>query len=324
MEIFNIFVDGGSGTTGLTISQSLSRLNYVDQLTISAEDHKNIDKRLEKIRQADLSILCLPDEAAEEIADRIPKDCRIIDTSTAHRTDPAWVYGMAELEPGQREKIRRSNRVANPGCHATGFILAVRPLIVNKIIPADYPLVATSITGYSGGGKAMINNYDGDAAQINRQLRSPAHYALGQNHKHLAEMMAMTGVTLAPSFQPIVADYYRGMYVTIPLQEKYMGKKLGLRELTDLYRSYYEGCAGRDNRAGDGSHSDQNLISVRLAAEDEKFIYSDKLAGSDKVEIIIYGNDQRPVIGVRFDNLGKGACGAAIQNMNIMLGFGEA
>ena len=305
MEIFNIFVDGGSGTTGLTISQSLSRLNYVNQLTTSAEDHKNIDKRLEKIREADLSILCLPDEAAEEIADRIPKDCRIIDTSTAHRTDPAWVYGMAELAPGQREKIRRSNRVANPGCHATGFILAVRPLIVNKIIPADYPLVATSITGYSGGGKAMINSYDDDAAQTNRKLKSPGHYALSQNHKHLAEMMAMTGVTLAPTFHPIVADYYRGMYVTIPLQQKYMGKKLSLRELTDLYRTYYAG---------------QSLISVRPAAEDEKYIYSDKLAGSDKVEIIIYGNDQRPVIGVRFDNLGKGACGAAIQNMNIMLG----
>ena len=299
--MYKVFIDGSSGTTGLRIREYLNKRDDIDILNISTDARKNIDERLNKISEANISFLCLPDDASKEIAALAPSDSAIIDTSTAHRTDSHWVYGMAELCKNQSQLIAGSKRVSNPGCHASGFILGIKPLTEASIIPVHCPLSATSITGYSGGGKKMINEFE----EISHPL-SPGQYGLSQNHKHLLEMMKMTGLTVAPTFLPIVSNYYNGMVVTMPLHQGFFNKSLTLHQLRSLFKEYYEGYP---------------LIKVRDELPNDGFIYSDTLSNTNIMEIFVYGNEERPIISTRFDNLGKGASGAAVQNMNIMLGI---
>lgn len=305
---YKIFIDGQDGTTGLKIRKRLQGREDLELLTIAEEERKNPVARLERMRQADISFLCLPDAASREIVEKAGPDLRVLDTSTAHRTDTNWVYGFPELSKIQRKKIREANRVAVPGCHATGFISLVKPLISLKLIDTDYPLACHSITGYSGGGKSMIARYE----EENRDgsLNSPRQYGLDQNHKHLAEMIAVTGIGYAPIFHPIVADYYSGMLVTISLHNRLMGKKLKPAALRQELAEYYH---------------DQPVIKVRQAGEKPAngFMAADMLSETDGLEIYVLGNEEQITLMAGYDNLGKGASGAAIQCMNIMLDLPE-
>lgn len=308
---YNVFIDGAEGTTGLKIHQYFQKRDDIQLIQIDADKRKDLDARLSCMKQADISFLCLPDAAAREIAAAAPADCRILDTSTAHRTAPDWVYGMPELYSTQREKIKASNRVAVPGCHATGVILLVAPLIRAGILPADYPVAATSLTGYSGGGKKMIAQYEAEgrtAAPGSRvgsadPLVSPRQYGITQTHKHLPEIMAMTGLAHTPGFMPVVADYYSGMEVLIPIQTP-SGKKAVLEAYQEAYK-------------------DQPLVTVVESMDDSGFIAANRLAGTNRLELTVAGNDDNILLTATYDNLGKGASGAAIQNMNIMLGLEE-
>lgn len=305
MRKFNVFIDGSSGTTGLKIRELLSPREEIDIINIHKDKRRHPKERRLCIEKADLSILCLPDKEAEAICTGLPKSCRIIDTSTAHRTNPDWVYGLPELREGQREKIASSNRVSNPGCHATGFILLTAPLTAEGVISSEYPLSAFSLTGYSGGGKKMIAEYEQPERDV--QLDSPGVYGLGQNHKHLREMTMYSGLTVTPSFMPVVCDYYSGMLVNIPLHRQLMELPLSTQALRELYLEYY-----------------RNSPAVRVCTEQpEGTLYSNTLSGESGLEILVHGNDDRPVVSARFDNLGKGAATAAVENMNLMLGIAE-
>lgn len=303
---YKVFIDGGHGTTGLKIHERLDQRDDIEILRIDEAHRKDLDARIEMTKQADISILCLPDAASQELAQAAPPDVRLIDTSTAHRTNPDWVYGMPELAPGQREKIRNAARVANPGCHATGFILLVRPLVDAGILPPDYPLDAFCITGYSGGGKKMIQNHE--KADREAYLSSPGQYGLNQKHKHLPEMVMMTGISQAPAFSPIVGDFYSGMVMTVPLHTGMLHGSPGPEEIRQVYRERYGG---------------EKLIRVMDKDPEDGFIHSNVMAGSDEFQIFVTGNDERVLLLSRFDNLGKGASGQAVQNMNIMLGIEE-
>ena len=303
---YKVFIDGGHGTTGLKIHERLDQRDDIEILRIDEAHRKDLDARIEMTKQADISILCLPDAASQELAQAAPPDVRLIDTSTAHRTNPDWVYGMPELAPGQREKIRNAARVANPGCHATGFILLVRPLVDAGILPPDYPLDAFCITGYSGGGKKMIQNHE--KADREAYLSSPGQYGLTQKHKHLPEMVMMTGISQAPAFSPIVGDFYSGMVMTVPLHTGMLHGSPGPEEIRQVYRERY---------------GEEKLIRVMDKDPEDGFIHSNVMAGSDEFQIFVTGNDERVLLLSRFDNLGKGASGQAVQNMNIMLGIEE-
>ena len=303
---YKVFIDGGHGTTGLKIHERLDQRDDIEILRIDEAHRKDLDARIEMTKQADISILCLPDAASQELAQAAPPDVRLIDTSTAHRTNPDWVYGMPELAPGQREKIRNAARVANPGCHATGFILLVRPLVDAGILPPDYPLDAFCITGYSGGGKKMIQNHE--KADREAYLSSPGQYGLTQKHKHLPEMVIMTGISRAPAFSPIVGDFYSGMVMTVPLHTGMLHGSPGPEEIRQVYRERYGG---------------EKLIRVMDKDPEDGFIHSNVMAGSDEFQIFVTGNEERVLLLSRFDNLGKGASGQAVQNMNIMLGIEE-
>ncbi len=306
---YKVFIDGAEGTTGLKIHQYFQKRDDIDLLKIDQEKRKDLDERLRLIKQADISFLCLPDAAAREIAEAAPAECRILDTSTAHRTEPSWVYGMPELCEDQREKIKNSSRVAVPGCHATGVILLIKPLLEAGLVSADYPFCACSLTGYSGGGKKMIAQYESPERQrgnIGRQdiLCSPRQYGIAQAHKHLPEIIAATGISSAPAFSPIVADYYSGMEVTVPIKAD------------GLTRDDVE-------KAVAGYYKDQPLVTVKDSLDDGGFIAAGQLSGTNRLEITVEGNDDNILLVAVYDNLGKGASGAAIQNMNIMLGIDE-
>lgn len=303
---YKVFIDGGHGTTGLKIHERLDQRDDIEILRIDEAHRKDLDARIEMTKQADISILCLPDAASRELAQAAPPNVRLIDTSTAHRTNPDWVYGMPELAPGQREKIRNAARVANPGCHATGFILLVRPLVDAGILPPDYPLDAFCITGYSGGGKKMIQNHE--KADREAYLSSPGQYGLTQKHKHLPEMVMMTGISRAPAFSPVVGDFYSGMVMTVPLHTGMLHGSPGPEEIRQVYRERYGG---------------EKLIRVMDKDPEDGFIHSNVMAGSDEFQIFVTGNEERVLLLSRFDNLGKGASGQAVQNMNIMLGIEE-
>ncbi len=305
---YKIFIDGQEGTTGLKIQKRLQGREDLELLSINEEDRKNPVARMEQMRQADISFLCLPDAASREIIEKAEPDLRILDTSTAHRTDKNWVYGFPELSQIRREKIKEANRVAVPGCHATGFISLVKPLISLKLIDKDYPLTCHSITGYSGGGKSMIARYEAENREAS--LDSPRQYGLDQNHKHLAEMIAVTGIGYAPIFHPIVADYYSGMLVTISLYRRLMSKKLKPAALRQELAEYYK---------------DQPVIKVRQAGEKpaDGFMAADMLSETDGLAIYVLGNEEQITLMAGYDNLGKGASGAAIQCMNIMLNLPE-
>lgn len=305
---YKVFIDGQEGTTGLKIFERFQQRSDIEVLTIDDEKRKDLRSRLEMIDQADITFLCLPDAASKEIMASAPADARVLDTSTAHRTNLEWVYGLPELNVGQRKRIENSNRVAVPGCHATGFITLVNPLMELGITKKDYPFTCHSLTGYSGGGKNMIAEYE--SAERKKELESPRQYGLTQKHKHLKEMTAITGIEFAPIFNPIVADYYSGMLVTIPVYTRLLNKKISPEELQKELTSYYEG---------------QKMIRVMdFGKEPESgFLGANQLSGDNRLEIFTFGHEEQIVLAARFDNLGKGASGAAMQCMNIMLGLPE-
>ncbi len=299
-----IFVDGSAGTTGLRIFERLSGRDDVEIIGISEEKRKDLSARKDAIMSADAAFLCLPDAAAREIIDAVGEcDTKILDTSTAHRTEPGWAYGFPELSPEFENAVKTSNRIAVPGCHASGFISLVYPLTAHGIMPADYPVVCYSVTGYSGGGKKMIAEYE--SADRDGELSSPRQYGLTQNHKHLKEMTAVCKLARNPIFAPIVADYYSGMVVSVPVFPKLLKGNPTVRELHALFAEHYKG---------------QPAVKVN-AFGTEGFLGSNNLAGLDRLEIEVTGNDERVLLAARFDNLGKGSSGAAIECMNLALGF---
>ena len=305
---FKIFIDGQEGTTGLKIINRFEDRDDVIILQINKDKRKDIDARLEKVHKADITFLCLPDEASREIVQMASSNTRIIDASTAHRTSLNWVYGLPELCADQRMKIRASNRVAVPGCHATGFVLLVNPLLALDIVDKDYPFLCNSITGYSGGGKKMISQYE--AIKRGIEFNSPRQYGLGGNHKHLAEMTSITGIAYPPIFNPIVSDYYSGMQVTVPLHRRLLRNRIGPKELYDELWEYYK------------NQPMVKIMDYELKPEVD-FIAANELSNRDDLQIHVFGNEEQIVLVARYDNLGKGASGAAIQCMNIMLGLPE-
>ena len=298
-----VFIDGSAGTTGLRIRQRLSERRDVELIVLGEDVRKDIDARREALNSADIAFLCLPDAAAVEAVSLIENEqTAVIDTSTAHRTKAGWVYGMAELD-GQRERIRASKRVANPGCHASGFISLVAPLVKAGVLSPDAALSCFSLTGYSGGGKKMIAEYE--ASERDPLLDAPRQYGLGQTHKHLKEMAALCGLKCPPVFSPIVADYYSGMEVCVPVHEALLtgGAEAARRVYREVYRGPVVRYVGEPGESG--------------------FLSASALSGRDDMEISINGSEGRLVLTARFDNLGKGASGAAIQNMNLLMGVDE-
>ncbi len=299
-----VFIDGSAGTTGLRIVERLSQRKDLELLILPDELRKDPAARADALASAEIAFLCLPDDAARESAALAAgSKVKIIDTSTAHRVDPNWVYGMPELQ-GQKDRIAQSSRVANPGCHASGFVSLVAPLVQAGILSKDAALSCFSLTGYSGGGKKMIAEYE--SADRNALLGAPRQYALTQSHKHLKEMVKLCGLDSAPIFCPIVGDFYSGMEVTVPLFAKDL--KGSLSDIQDLYRAYYT----------------SGLIHYDESADADGLLSASAYADRDDMGVSAYGNEDRIILVSRFDNLGKGASGAAIQNMNILLGLPEA
>ena len=298
-----VFIDGKAGTTGLRIYERLGGRTDIEMITIPEAYRKDEKARREAINRADVAFLCLPDAAAREAVAMVDNpDTVIIDTSTAHRTDPAFAYGFPELSPSLEEKIKNSKRIAVPGCHASGFIALVHPLIQNGILSPSARLTCHSITGYSGGGKKMIGEYED--ADRNPLLVAPRQYGLTQEHKHLKEMKAVTGLSVAPIFCPIVSDFYSGMVVTVPVFKEDVGG-LSPAALAEVYRNLYQG----------------PIVSYQADMSEEGFLSGAGLAGKDGMQISVFGNDDRILLVARYDNLGKGASGAAVENLNIVLGL---
>lgn len=298
-----VFIDGSAGTTGLRIYERLGARQDIELTVLSEKDRKDPSARKEAMNGSDITFLCLPDAAAvEAVAMAENPETVIIDTSTAHRTAEGWTYGFPELS-GQREKIALSKRIANPGCHAGGFISLIAPLTENGIIKADAALCCFSLTGYSGGGKKMIADYESEENVAG--LLAPRIYGLSQQHKHLPEMTKMCGLIKPPVFSPIVSSYYSGMVVAVPLFAEQINGSI--EDIRTVYRDYYRG----------------SIIKYCAEADENGFMSAQKLAGYDGMEISVFGNEERITLVSRFDNLGKGASGGAIQNMNIVLGLSE-
>ena len=299
-----VFIDGSAGTTGLRIADRLAQRQELQLLTLPEELRKDPAARRDALASADIAFLCLPDDAAREaVALAKGMQVKIIDTSTAHRVDPAWAYGMPELK-GMREAIRHSSRIANPGCHASGFVALVAPLVEQGILAPDTALSCFSLTGYSGGGKKMIAEYESEHRSA--LLQAPRQYALSQQHKHLKEMAAISGLETTPVFCPIVADFYSGMEVTIPLFAKDI--KGTAEDIRNVYQAYYT----------------TGLIHYCDSTDPDGLLSAAGYAMRDDMAVSVWGNEDRILLCARFDNLGKGASGAAIQNMNILLGVDEA
>lgn len=302
-KLHKIFIDGKEGTTGLRIYDRLSGRDDIELLLLSDEDRKKPECRKAMLDAADVAFLCLPDAAAMEAVAMVSNEnLRIIDTSTAHRTNPEFAYGFPELSAEYFEKLKTVKRVAVPGCHASGFIALVEPLVSKGIISKDTKLCCHSLTGYSGGGKKMISEYEGEERRL--ALDSPRQYALGQTHKHLKEMSYITGLENAPIFCPIVADYYSGMLVTVPVFASQLEKGYGIEDIKALYKELYNG----------------DIVRYREAADEDGMYSSNGLSGKDYMEVSAFGNEERIILCARFDNLGKGASGAAVECLNIMLG----
>lgn len=302
-----IFIDGSEGTTGLRIFERFENRDDIELLKISSDLRKDINERKRLINESDITFLCLPDAAAIESVSLVENEnVRIIDTSTAHRTSEGWAYGFPELSDKHYEAIKNGKRIAVPGCHASGFISVVYPLIANNVMGSDYRATAFSLTGYSGGGKKMIAEYE--AERENVLLNAPREYALSQKHKHLKEMKAVTGLDREPLFSPIVADYYSGMVVSVPIYMDLLKSHNTLEELHRLYEKHYAG---------------KEFIKVMPPGAEEE--QGNMLSGAacsmyDGMRIYVTGNDDRAVVSAQYDNLGKGASGAAIECLNIMLG----
>ncbi len=306
--VFTVFVDGQEGTTGLRIHEYLAQRRDVEVLRIAPERRKDAAERARLLNAADVAFLCLPDAAAREAAALVsnPRTC-LIDASTAHRTSSDWVFGLPELAPGQREALRRSKRIANPGCHASAFILLLRPLVDAGLVPAAQALSATSITGYSGGGKKLIEQYE---AKSEPALTSPRPYALSLAHKHVPEMMAHTGLTAPPIFMPIVGNFYKGLAVTVPLHAGALGT---------TPEALHAALAAR--------YAGERFIRVMplrdLATLEIGALDVQACNDSNRVDIFVFANDRQAILVARLDNLGKGASGAAVQAMNLHLGLDE-
>ncbi len=309
---YKIFIDGKEGTTGLKIFERFEGRSDIEILTISEENRKNPVEKAKMINASDFTFLCLPDAAAIESAELCTNpNTKIIDASTAHRTNPAWAYGFPELGKDFREKIAASNRVAVPGCYASGSIAICYPLVKSGIMPADYPLVIHAVSGYSGAGKKAIAQYEADGRDPG--LDSPRLYALTQMHKHLPEIKLISGLEYEPIFNPYVCDYFQGMTVTVGLHSRLLSKKVTAKDVHEMFAAHYE-----------GSHFVKVVGFMGQGTLPEQFIPANTLAGTNNMEIFVYGNDDRIMITSRFDNLGKGASGAAVQCMNIMMGIDEA
>ena len=298
-----VFIDGSAGTTGLRIYDRLSVREDISLIKLPEELRKDDAARADAINSADIVFLCLPDDAARQAVSFVNNDkTAIIDTSTAHRTNPEWVYGFPELT-GKREQIAASKRIANPGCHASGFIALVKPLIEAGVLDVNTALSCFSLTGYSGGGKKMIADYEDPNKSA--LLKAPRQYGLTQQHKHLKEMQTLTGIDMLPAFCPIVADFYSGMEVTVPLFTKDI--KANINDIKTLYKNYYQSAL---------VHFDEN-------ADEGGFLSAAALSGKDDMQLAVFGNEDRIILTARYDNLGKGASGAAVQNMNILMGVDE-
>lgn len=308
-----IFIDGSEGTTGLRINERISVRDDIEVLTIDPELRKDPAERKKLINASDVTFLCLPDAAAIEAVSLIDPDnthtC-IIDASTAHRTNPEWAYGFPELGEEFRNKIKNSKRIAVPGCYASGFMMMVYPLVKMGIMGTDYPICVTALSGYSGAGKKAIAVYE--SADKSEDLFAPREYALSQQHKHLKEMKAIAGLDREPLFTPVVDDYYSGMIVSFPIYTHLLKEKVTPAELREKFAAYYEG---------------EQFIKVMpfgSEAEGNGFFAANAMSGKDDAQIYITGNDDRILITARFDNLGKGASGAAMQCLNVTLGCDEA
>ncbi len=309
---FTVFVDGQEGTTGLRIHEYLAARSDVKVLRIDPDRRKDSAERARLLNASDVAFLCLPDVASREAASWVtnPRTC-LIDASTAHRTAPGWVFGLPELAAGQRAALRAAKRIANPGCHASAFILLMRPLVDAALVPAGLALSATSISGYSGGGKKMIEQYQAaQASGAEPALTSPRPYALTLTHKHLPEMMAHTGLTTAPIFMPVVANFYKGLAVTVPLH---------LKDLGTTAEALHAALAAR--------YADERFMRVLPlrdpATLESGFLDVQACNDTNRVDILVFANDSQVILAARLDNLGKGASGAAVQAMNVHLGVDE-
>lgn len=305
-----IFIDGSEGTTGLRIHERFVGRDDIELLPIDSGKRKDVNERKRLINQSDITFLCLPDDAARESVSLVENDhVKIIDTSTAHRTQEGWAYGFPELSEAHRQKIKEGKRIAVPGCYATGFITIIYPLIAGGILPADYPVSAFAMSGYSGAGKKTIAVYEAD--ERDKELEAPREYALSQSHKHLKEMQKITGLERTPLFSPIICDYYSGMLLTTPFYADMLSKEKTPEKVHAFLNAYYKG---------------QRFVKVMpfgKEADYNGFLAGNACSGWDGIEIYVTGNEDRILVSTRFDNLGKGASGAAIECLNIMLGCEE-
>ena len=302
-----VYIDGQSGTTGLKIYDRIAARSDLEMLRIDEDKRHDVEERRKFLNKADIVFLCLPDDSAREAVELIENpEVRVIDASTAHRTADDWDYGFPELSQELRSKISNSKRVANPGCHATGFISIVAPLIKMNIMQEDYPVTCFSLTGFSGGGKQMIGVYEDENKADS--LYAPGIYGLNLQHKHIAEMKKITGLKNSPVFLPVVDDYYKGMATTVMLHNHMLKSKTSFDVVYENLNNYYQ---------------KEQFIDVIRYDNLDKTIYANSMAGSNKIKLVVCGNDEQTSITALFDNLGKGASGAAVQNMNIMLGLEE-
>ena len=298
-----VFIDGQAGTTGLRIHERLADRKDLTMITLTEETRKDPEARRAAILESDVTFLCLPDDAAREaVALAGDADVRIIDASTAHRTNPDWAYGFPELSPEHREKIRTSKRVAVPGCYASGFASLVYPMVHSGLLPKDYPVQCFAMSGYSGGGKKMIAEYEAD--EPDPLYAAPRQYALTQQHKHLREMCAIPGLTHAPVFAPIVADFYSGMETSVALFGAQLCPGKTMADIKDAYAAKYTG----------------PIVHYQDPACADGFLSAAAMSGKDSMVVSVSGNDERIVLTAVFDNLGKGASGAALECLNLVMG----
>ncbi len=303
--MIKVFIDGKAGTTGLRIFERLQKRDDVKIVSLSENLRKDPAARKEAINGADVVFLCLPDDAAREAVTLAENPHTVvIDASTAHRTQAGWAYGFPELSPRFRAAVQSGKRIANPGCYASGFLALVYPLVQGGILPPDYPLVCHAVSGYSGAGKKGIEQYESE--NRDRSLQTPRLYALGLTHKHLPEMTKISGLTRTPVFNPYICDYECGMSVTVPLFADLLSRSVTKEDLTEFYREWYKG---------------ERFVGV--GREESGFLCANALNGTNRLEIFVNGNEERILLVSRLDNLGKGASGAAIQNMNLALGLDE-
>lgn len=302
-----VYIDGKEGTTGLQIYERLQIRDDIELLLIDEDKRKDVDERKKLINVADITFLCLPDAAAKEAVGLVenPKS-RIIDASTAHRISPGWAYGLSELSDAHKNAIVNTKFTANPGCHATGFVVSAYPLVAAGVIPKEMPLTVFSLTGYSGGGKKMIAEYESENKP--ELYNSPRVYGLNLKHKHIPEMKEICGLAIPPVFCPIVDDFYKGMAVTLMLQNSMLKGHPTAQNVWEVLSRHYEG---------------KKLVKVHPFGYEESMIAAGTMAGKDSLEIIVNGHEDQTIVTALFDNLGKGASGAAVQNMNLMLGFEE-